>query len=88
MGVCENLGTCEFFKTYEKEPDRQVALKGFVNIFCKGDKQDQCVRKKVSKALGGPNFVPINMMPNGIPLNGTTRDNWSDQVKEIIKITI
>ena len=88
MGDCENLKTCAFFKTYENNPNIEAALKGFVSMYCKGPKQDQCIRKKVSKALGGPQNVPTNMMPNGMPLQGTSRDNWPDQVKQVLQITV
>ncbi|MBN2603111.1 MAG: hypothetical protein JXA91_03145 [Candidatus Thermoplasmatota archaeon] len=40
--------------------------------------------KKVSMALGGPDKVPANMMPNGSPLTGTTSDGWSDDVKNVL----
>ena len=57
---------------------------GFVRAYCKGDKQDECIRKKVSKALGGPHKVPVNMMPTGMPLFGTTRKDWPDEVKALL----
>ncbi len=45
---------------------------------------DDCVRKKVSRELGGPEFVPENMMPNGLPVIGTTRDTWDKAIFDII----
>ena len=86
MPDCENLATCAFFRTYQNEPGLEVALKGFISLYCKGDRQDDCVRKKVSKALGGPQNVPANMMPNGTPLTGTTRDGWSNEVLEVLNV--
>ncbi|MBN1502992.1 hypothetical protein JW930_05600 [Candidatus Woesearchaeota archaeon] len=85
MADCENLATCAFFKEYETDEDKKMALQGFVNMYCKGDKQNECVRKKVSKALGGPQNVPVNMMPNGMPLAGTSNADWSDAVKNAIR---
>jgi len=73
MVECENLTKCEFFKRYQNDEDKKYALMGFVRAYCKGDKQDECVRKKVSKALGGPDKVPTNMMPSGLALFGTTK---------------
>ncbi len=75
------MKTCAFFAYYEKTKGNSLALKGFVNTFCKGTKQDECIRKKVSKALGGPMHVPANMMPNGLPLSGTDNKEWPERVK-------
>ena len=83
MVECQNLEKCNFFKVYEKEKNR--ALKGFVSIYCKGERQEICIRKKVSKELGGSEFVPHNMMPNGLPLVGTNDFDWSSTVKEFLK---
>ncbi len=84
MVVCEILSKCSFFREYEKDPSKKLALGGFAFMYCKGDKQDQCIRKKVSKLLGGAEKVPVNMMPNGCPLAGTTLDNWSEEVKNVL----
>ena len=70
-----------FFKQYENMEDKKFALQGFVLKFCKGDKQDECIRKKVSKAVGGPSKVPVNMMPNGMALSGTSKSDWHSEVK-------
>jgi len=83
MTDCANLTTCAFFKEYEQDETKKLALQGFINKYCKGSMQDQCVRKKVSQALGAQN-VPVNMMPNGAPLAGTTSDDWSNEVKNIL----
>lgn len=83
MADCEKLATCAFFKEYENDPARKLALKGFVNLFCKGDMQAECIRKKIS-ALGGPEKVPVNMMPNGKPLSGTSDASWPEEVRNII----
>ena len=85
MVDCEKLATCAFFKEYEKDETRRLALKGFANMYCKGDKQDACIRKKVSKRLGGPENVPANMMPNGYPMVGTDRESWPPEaVKNVM----
>ncbi len=84
MEDCANLDKCGFFKEYEKDEKLQKALKGYIDSYCKGKLQDACVRKKVSKALGGPHNVPLNMKPNGQPILGTTDKSWSDEVKRII----
>jgi ribosomal protein L1 len=83
MPDCANLSTCAFFKKYEQDEAMKLALQGFINKYCKGVMQDQCVRKKVSQALGAHN-VPVNMMPNGAPITGTTSNDWSEEVKNVL----
>ena len=83
MPDCANLSTCAFFKKYEQDEAMKLALQGFINKYCKGGMQDQCVRKKVSQVLGAQN-VPVNMMPNGAPITGTTSTDWSEEVKNVL----
>lgn len=84
MQECANLAICAFFKTYENDESKKLALQGFINKYCKGDQGNRCIRKKISNALGGPHKVPVNMMPNGSPLADTTKDDWSDEVKALL----
>jgi hypothetical protein len=84
MGDCANLATCAFFQTYESDESKKLALQGFISRYCKGNEQENCVRKKVSRALGGPEKVPVNMMPNGVPLPGSDKSNWSPEVRQIL----
>ena len=49
MEECANLQKCSFFKEYDKDEQMRKALQGYVNLYCKGMKQEVCVRKKVSK---------------------------------------
>jgi hypothetical protein len=81
MVDCENLAYCSFFKGASKEEK----YKGLIVTYCRGDKQDECMRKRVSKALGGPENVPSNMMPNGSPLLGSDGLTWSDDVTKVLK---
>ena len=83
MTECANLLTCAFFKKYQQDEALKLALEGFIMKYCKGNMQDQCVRKKVSQKLGTQN-VPLNMMPNGSPITGTSKNDWPDTVKDII----
>lgn len=87
MEECENLEKCRFVKEFRDNPNYKLALEGFVNHYCKGDKQEDCVRKKISKELGGPDKVPDNMMPNGRALPGTSDSDWPDNVKQILTYT-
>ncbi|MEA1975671.1 MAG: hypothetical protein U9N10_09050 [Bacillota bacterium] len=75
--ICERLDTCPFVKccsAYEKS----TAAKGFINIYCKSKKMEQCVRKILSNKFG-PGIVPKNMMPNGSPIPKTSTDDWCDK---------
>jgi len=83
MPDCANLETCAFFKKYKQDESMKLALEGFIVKYCKGSMQNRCVRKKVSQALGAQN-VPVNMMPNGSPITGTTTDDWSEEVKQVL----
>jgi hypothetical protein len=85
MTECEKLATCAFFKEYESDENKKLVLGGFVKLYCKGDKQNECIRKKVSTMLGGPEKVPVNMMPDGHPLAGTNKEDWSKEVIDSVK---
>ena len=60
MAYCPNLEGCPFVKKYGED---NYSIKGFVNSYCKGDKQNECERKKhYDKYNEAP---PVNMIPNG-----------------------
>lgn len=82
---CENLNDCAFFQEYERDDSKKLALAGFIRMYCKGEKQDDCIRKKVSKALGGKEKVPANMMPTGTPMTGSNTSDWAQEVKDLLK---
>jgi hypothetical protein len=82
MTECSNLQLCTFVKYFETNKGNDLALRGFISTYCKGQKQEDFKRKKVSKALGGSLQVPPNMMPNGLPLAGTSVDQWSKRVND------
>jgi hypothetical protein len=82
---CENTKGCTFFNTTLASKERELALRGFVRMYCRGDLQEKCVRRIVSKRLGGPTNVPENMMPNGMPVSGTDDSHWSPAVKALVK---
>ena len=84
MKHCESLENCALYRKYKSYENKKYALMGFVRAYCKGDKQAECIRKKVSKALGGSNKVPVNMMPSGLPVFGTLKDDWPDEVKALL----
>ena len=59
---CPNLEKCGFVKKHQSS--QELAIKGFINIFCKTDKQSECKRKKYKEQHGVP--PSDDMMPNGI----------------------
>ena len=86
MVDCEKLEGCTFFKTYQTDESRKLALAGLAAMYCQGEKQNICKRKKVCVALGGdPKNVPTNMMPTGQPLAGTDSRGWSLEVMDALK---
>ena len=61
MQTCVNLESCGFMKKHGET--KKLAIKGFIIMYCKGDKQNLCERKKY-KQLYGSNPAD-EMMPNG-----------------------
>ena len=62
---CELLSKCGFFKKYLNS--REAACRGFITLYCRGNKMDACKRKEYRKAKGMP--PPDNMLPNGQTVN-------------------
>ncbi len=52
---------CGFFSKYRETKD--LAWRGFIWKYCKGEKMDECKRKASRKMHGSP--PPDNMMPSG-----------------------
>lgn len=66
MAECPNLAGCGFVKKYGDS--KSLAVKGFVTMYCKTDKQDACKRKEYkAKNNTAP---PDEMMPNGAMMKG------------------
>lgn len=61
MNDCEMLANCGFFKKYCKTKD--LACKGFMSMYCKGDKQKECKRKHFKMKHGYP--PSDDMLPSG-----------------------
>ncbi len=58
---CEFLGGCAFFNKY-KEP-LGAAYDGFVALYCKGQKMEDCQRRAYRLEKGEP--PADDMLPNG-----------------------
>ncbi len=61
MGDCANLEKCGFFQKYGDT--KSLAVKGFISMYCKSPKQNECKRKEYKEKHGAP--PSDDMMPNG-----------------------
>jgi hypothetical protein len=84
MGDCSSLVRCTFFSIKAKDKTQALALAGFMSVYCRGPKQDQCLRRFVGRTLGGPDNIPMNMLPNGLPLSGISDSDWPSDVKILL----
>jgi len=84
MKECIYLATCPFVK-YCNENNATTAVKGFIALYCKGEKIDKCIRKQLCEKFSR-SVVPPDMIPNGLPLPGKTRANWSEQALNFRKL--
>lgn len=66
MQVCELLNTCGFFKKYQGTLD--LACKGFIKTYCKGELMNECKRKQYRAEHGVP--PEDNMLPSGHAMPG------------------
>jgi len=58
---CELLAKCGFFKKYAESKD--LACRGFIRQYCRGDGQASCKRKEYRQKHGSP--PSDDMMPSG-----------------------
>ncbi len=58
---CELLNKCGFFKKYQSTKD--MICKGFIAMYCKGGKMNECKRLEYRNANGVP--PADDMMPSG-----------------------
>lgn len=77
MSECKNLAGCSFVNCC-KEFNKTTGINGFINMYCQGSRMEECVRLRLSSTFG-KDVVPKNMMPNGYPLPGTTKDDWAKE---------
>ena len=61
MYECELLETCGFFKKYQESLN--LACKGFIKTYCKGERMDECKRKEYRAEHGQP--PQDDMLPSG-----------------------
>ncbi|MBS7526071.1 hypothetical protein KHM83_05245 [Fusibacter paucivorans] len=77
MSECKNLAGCSFVNCCE-EYKKTTGVNGFINMYCRGARMEECVRLRLCDTVG-KQVVPKNMMPNGYPLPGTTKEGWSKE---------
>ena len=75
---CKNLKGCAFFNYNEEHPDVVAAKRGLSRQYCQGKKKNTCVRLGILCTY--PEDVPQNMMPNGLPIPGTSDEGWKPEV--------
>ncbi|TYO95206.1 hypothetical protein EDC39_1226 [Geothermobacter ehrlichii] len=61
MNECELLATCGFFQKYQSSLD--MACRGFVKTYCRGEKMDECRRKEYRRQHG--KSPHDDMLPTG-----------------------
>lgn len=74
---CKNLESCSFVECC-KVMNRTDSVRGFIKMYCKGDKMEAC-KRLILLSRYGKETVPPNMMPNGFPLPGTNKSSWSKE---------
>lgn len=76
--MCELKSKCKFLETFEmsiSSPQGKI----FIDKYCHGCKKNQCIRKKLLEIFH-ERKIPDNMMPNGEPIPGTSRNNWDNEI--------
>ncbi len=58
---CPMLVNCGFFRKYQES--KTVACRGFIAMYCRGERQGQCKRRQYRLEHGTP--PPDDMMPDG-----------------------
>lgn len=66
MADCEMLPKCAFFNKHARE--NPLVCEGLARLYCRGNLQDDCERKRVRMATGQP--PPDDMLPNGLKFVG------------------
>lgn len=83
MAECEIIKRCNFVREYGRDERYVDALNGFLRQYCQGHRSSTCRRKILADRFGSPDFVPANMLPNGLPVSGTSTESWPESAKRI-----
>lgn len=83
MKECTKFKECSFINC-DDSYKQLTSLDHYVTDYCHGEKLDTCIRIQID-AKHGELHVPTNMMPNGLPLPGTHRRDWTEIALEYKK---
>lgn len=61
MTECELLESCGFFQKYRETLN--LACRGFIKTYCRGERMEECKRKEYRKQHGAP--PDSDMLPSG-----------------------
>ncbi len=75
MKNCSKEEKCTFAHC-EKRYKMLSSMTLYKTKYCEGE-SNECIRFKLAEKFGNVQ-VPSNMMPNGLPLPGTHRRDWSE----------
>lgn len=76
MKHCKFENDCAFTHL-ESNYKKLDSIKVYEHDFCHGSQQADCIRVQIQTEFGKVH-VPSNMMPNGLPLPGTHRRDWTE----------
>lgn len=86
MKECDRIGICPLIEhCSENASTVSVSVDGMIRLYCRGSKQQHCIRKQLIMKYG-ESSVPDDMMPNGFPLPGANRQKWSKEAINFRKI--
>lgn len=77
MNECAYRSNCAFVNFY-KEHKTNDSVDNLIDYYCRNGHQDDCIRKKLTDTFNRT-VVPSAMMPDGMPLPGAKKENWSDE---------
>jgi hypothetical protein len=83
MNTCIKFETCPFTHC-DTQFKKLNSIDHYVEDYCNGEKHDHCVVFQIDTKFGH-NQVPSNMMPNGLPLPGTHKRDWTEIALEYKK---
>ena len=76
---CDLADDCAFYQQMINQQG-ELPLRGLVRKHCDGD-PESCARKQLADEHGR-DTVPDNMMPNGLPIPGTSDDDWPPEATD------
>ncbi len=78
--ACPSLDVCGFLNNNAVKDGNSIVAKGFMKKYC-NDNYNKCFIYSLGKKYGRDK-LPENLMPNGLPLAGTDKKNWPEEIKK------